>query len=108
MAQKSEFDGLNPTQEKWAQRQVEYFKSLGAAVPYGIIQEQASELNENELIKVFELDFGDTNLLSENADEILAWIKSDMDEMKDDSELEYSITIRRLTRKEIDELPEWS
>jgi hypothetical protein len=59
-------------------------------------------------IKVFELDFGDTNLLSEDPEQILAWIKTDMLDLKDEDELDYVVRIKRMTRKEIDLLPEWS
>ena len=61
-----------------------------------------------EKIKVYELDFGDTNLLSENLQDITEWIKTEAESMLDDAELEYRITIRRMTREEIEALPEWS
>ena len=41
---------------------------------------------KEEKIKVYELDFGDTNLLDENIDTITDWIKSDMHDLKDDDE----------------------
>jgi len=62
----------------------------------------------NEKIKVYELDFGDTNLLDENLETITDWIKSDLHDLADGDELNYTIKIRRMTRQEIDELPEWS
>lgn len=33
-------------------------------------------------IKVYELDFGDTNLISSDVDTILDWIKTDIQDMK--------------------------
>ncbi|GAA4328400.1 hypothetical protein GCM10023184_18260 [Flaviaesturariibacter amylovorans] len=57
--------------------------------------------------KVYELDFGDTNLLSEHEQVILDWIRPEMQDMKDGAELTYTITVRRMTREEIDALPEW-
>ena len=64
--------------------------------------------NSEEKFKVYELDFGDTNLLDENIDSITDWIKSDMSDLKDEDELQYTIKIKRMTRKEINELPEWA
>jgi hypothetical protein len=61
-----------------------------------------------EKIKVFELDFGDTNLLDKDPQVLVDWIKSDMEGMADGDELNYTITIRRMTQKEIDDLPEWA
>lgn len=58
-------------------------------------------------IKVYELDFGDTNLLSENIKEITSWIEADMHDLGDMDELNYTITIRRMTREQINALPEW-
>lgn len=58
--------------------------------------------------KVYELDFGDTNLLSENMNEILEWIRSDMDDMRTHDVLEYKISIRLMTREQINKIPEWS
>lgn len=58
--------------------------------------------------KVYEFDFGDTNLLSEDPQVILDWMKTDMEDMSDDDELNYKITIRRMTQEEINALPEWS
>lgn len=58
--------------------------------------------------KVFELDFGDTNLLTEDAQVVGDWIAADMTSMKDNEELNYTITIRRMTRRQINALPEWA
>lgn len=61
-----------------------------------------------ETFMVYELDFGDTNLLSEDKKDITEWINNDMQEMDLGSELEYKITIRMMTRAEIQAIPEWS
>lgn len=62
------------------------------------------------MIQVFELDFGDTNFLSENMQDILDWIKNDLQNLKtgDTDELNYTITVRLMTRQQIHELPEWA
>lgn len=59
-------------------------------------------------IKVYELDFGDTNLLDKDPQVLLNWMKTDMKYMKEGDELDYKITIRMMTQEEIDALPEWS
>lgn len=59
-------------------------------------------------IKVYELDFGDTNLLDENPKTLTDWIETDIRDMKEGDELNYTITIRMMTRKQINELPEWA
>jgi hypothetical protein len=61
-----------------------------------------------KLYKVFELDFGDTNLLSENIKDILDWIEADMHGLKADDPLQYTISFRMMTRKQISEIPEWA
>jgi hypothetical protein len=58
--------------------------------------------------KVYELDFGDTNLLTEDAQGICDWIKSDLEGMDESDELNYTVTIRMMTRKQIDNIPEWA
>ena len=58
--------------------------------------------------RVYELDFGDTNLLSEKEHVILDWIKTDMENLKVDDDLNYKITVKMMTDKEISALPEWS
>jgi len=58
-------------------------------------------------IKCYELDFGDTNLISEHKKDILDWISYDMDTLEGSDELNYVINIKMLTRAEIDALPEW-
>lgn len=59
-------------------------------------------------IKVYELDFGDTNLLDKDPQVLLDWMKTDIEDMKEGDELGYKITIRMMTQEEIDALPEWS
>jgi hypothetical protein len=65
---------------------------------------------EKEKIKVFELDFGDTNLVSPNAEDITAWIESDLAELKSGGvdELNYTIKVKLMTQKKINNLPEWA
>ena len=63
---------------------------------------------KKEKIKVFELDFGDTNVLDTNPKTLLDWIKADMEGMADDEELEYKITIRKMTEKQFKALPDWA
>lgn len=60
-----------------------------------------------EKIKVYELDFGDTNLITENKKDILNWIEADLDNIDEDG-LQYEITTKLMTREEIDALPEWA
>jgi len=60
-----------------------------------------------EKIKVYELDFGDTNLITENKKDILNWIEADLDNI-DENGLQYEITTKLMTREEIDALPEWA
>jgi hypothetical protein len=62
---------------------------------------------DNELIKLYELDFGDTNFLSETIEDVLCWIETDMSDMASGDELTYTITCKYITRKEFNELPEW-
>lgn len=59
-----------------------------------------------EKIKVFELDFGDQNFITENFEDIVGWIESDLQDPDCDI-TEYTISIKYMTRKEIDDLPEW-
>lgn len=62
-----------------------------------------------EKLKCYEFDFGDTNLITTNINDVTEWIKSDMEELKEGDEgLQYTINVLYLTRKEIDALPEWS
>lgn len=58
--------------------------------------------------KVYELDFGDTNVLDEDPKALLDWIDTEIHDMKEDDSLQYTITIRMMTRQEINDLPEWS
>lgn len=57
-------------------------------------------------IKCYELDFGDTNLISKDPMEILQWIKSELVHLQEGEELQYSITIKMMTQKQINDLPE--
>lgn len=59
-------------------------------------------------IKVYELDFGDTNLLTEDVNGVIEWIKADLENMEDNEELNYTVTIRMMTQKQIDKIPEWN
>lgn len=62
-----------------------------------------------EKIKCYELDFGDTNLISQNKQDILSWIEADMENLKEgDDGLQYEITIKTMTQEETEALPEWS
>ena len=72
-----------------------------------------SEINEK--IKCFELDFeDDTNLISENIEDIITWIKSDMNDLVQSKEgedvdpLNYKISIKMMTQKELEDLPDWA
>lgn len=62
----------------------------------------------SNLIKVYELDFGDTNFLSESIEDILAWIETDMSDLSGEDELSYTITTKMMTREEIGSMPEWA
>ncbi len=64
--------------------------------------------SKKKKIRVYELDFGDTNLIVKDYNDILDWIKVDLDDMGDSSELEYRITTKMITEKEFLKLPEWA
>ena len=64
-------------------------------------------MKKEEQVNVYELDFGDTNFICEDKKDILEWISADIDNIGEDG-LEYKITTKIMTRKELDELPEWS
>ncbi len=71
--------------------------------------EQQNNIESNsDLLKVYELDFGDTNFLSTSIKDILDWIETDINDMADADELNYTITIRRMTEEEYSLLPEWN
>lgn len=62
-----------------------------------------------EKFKVYVLDFGDsTDIMTENKKDITDWIGSEIADMKEGEEHEYKITIKMLTRRQINNLPEWS
>lgn len=62
---------------------------------------------KTDKIKCYELDFGDTNLISEKISDILGWIETDMGDMESFDELNYKITVKYLTQEEFESLPEW-
>lgn len=62
-----------------------------------------------EKIKTYTIDFGDTPLITTSIDDVIGLIKTEVEDLKDeDEELQYNITVKFRTQKEIDELPEWS
>lgn len=61
-----------------------------------------------ENIKVYELDFGDTNVISQDIKTITDWIKADMSDLTGEDELNYTITTKMITPEEYAALPEWS
>lgn len=61
-----------------------------------------------KLFKVYELDFGDTNLLTEDVHDVLNWIRADAEDLKKGDELNYTIKVRMMSRTKIDALPEWA
>ncbi len=69
-----------------------------------------------EKIPMYEFDFGDRNLITDNPKDILAWIESDLHEIKNgvtappdyEDDLQYTIKIVLMTQEEIDALPDWS
>lgn len=61
----------------------------------------------NKKITVYELDFGDTNFITDGIQQILDWIETDMQNMDKDP-LSYEITKKEMTQKAFDKLPEWS
>lgn len=58
--------------------------------------------------RVYELDFGDTNVVTENYNDITDWISTEMQDLKEGERLNYKITFRMMTRRQINSLPEWS
>lgn len=64
-------------------------------------------LLDTEKNKVYELDFGDTILITEDKKDILNWIETDLDNI-DENGLQYKITTKLMTRDEINALPEWA
>lgn len=70
--------------------------------------ENTTPADPNELITVYELDFGDTNVIDPNYQEIADWIGSEISRLKDGEEYECKITCKKMTRKEVDELPDWN
>lgn len=70
--------------------------------------EKKIENKPAEKIKVYELDFGDTNLITKNIQEIIDWIHADVEGMGDSDELSYTITTKLISEEEFENLPEWS
>lgn len=62
---------------------------------------------KKELIKVYELDFGEQNVVSREIKGIIDWISGEMEDMKVTDELNYTITTKYLTQKQYEKLPEW-
>ena len=54
------------------------------------------------------MDFGDTNFITQNYKDVLAWIESDIERIDETGELNYSITVKYMTEKQYAKLPEWS
>lgn len=68
-------------------------------------------MNKNKMskkIKCYELDFGDTNLITQHVKDVTDWIEIDLIDLKEGDELTYTVTIKMLTQEEIDALPEWA
>ena len=59
-------------------------------------------------IKVYELDFGDTNFLSRDIKGILDWIETDISDLAVDGELNYTITIKMMTERQYKNIPDWA
>lgn len=72
------------------------------------LQSVSSTNKEDQKIKCYELDFGDTNLISQNHKDITDWVETALKDLKEGDELDYTVTIKMLTQEEIDALPEWS
>lgn len=60
-----------------------------------------------EIIEVYEFDFGDQNLITENIQEIVDWIKTDIGDMVNGDELTFTITRKQMSIMEFKKLPEW-
>lgn len=59
-------------------------------------------------IKVYELDFGETNVIDEDLDNLLEWMKTEIQDLKEGDDLNYKISFRMMTRRQINNLPEWA
>lgn len=59
-------------------------------------------------VTVYELDFGDTNFIDTEVSNIMAWIETDVKDMKIGDELNYTITKKEMTERAFKALPEWS
>lgn len=58
--------------------------------------------------KVYELDFGETNIISAFVEDIIAIIETEMRDMKVGEELNYTITTKMMSQKKYDSLEEWA
>lgn len=65
-------------------------------------------MSNTNLIKVYELDFGDTNLIDKDIQTLLDWIKIDLQGMSDSDEVCYTITTQLMTKEQFESLPEWN
>lgn len=59
-------------------------------------------------IKVWELDFGDMNVISRDRKTITDWIDSEMEDLQVGDELNYCITTKLMTQRAYEKLPDWS
>ncbi len=59
-------------------------------------------------IKVYEFDYGETNVIDPRIGTILDWIETDMSDLSDEDELSYTITTRWIDEEEFLNLPEWN
>ena len=59
--------------------------------------------------KCYVFDFGDMPLITEDLKIVMDWLESEVSGMKKEGEsYESAITIRYMTRRQINALPEWS
>lgn len=58
--------------------------------------------------KVWVFDFGDTNLITRNPQDIIDWISSEIKPLKKGEELNYRITTKIMSPTQYRKIPEWS
>jgi hypothetical protein len=68
---------------------------------------QEEPILSGEKLKVYVFDFGETNIMTTDPKNIIGHIECDIESMMDDAELQYTISIKRMTPEEYAELPEW-
>jgi uncharacterized protein YaiI (UPF0178 family) len=86
-----------------------------------LVTGQCSNINNNQWlqttfkkkgpdkIKCYVFDFGDMPLITEDIKIVMDWLEADVTGMKKEGEsYESKITIKYMTRKQIESLPEWS